>query len=142
MSRLRQNRSVKPSAIEKTEELGHSKTVLSHRRGVDVSISDERGETRRYQAQSVTLQIVRGGLEILNDHRGCYAWFEHCRLEARAGRQRLVLSFASGVVSSRGAKLTIVVASVPPSPFLQKFPGAASPPEPAKNSNQLKSKPS
>jgi hypothetical protein len=127
---------VKPSAIETTEELGHTKTVLSHRRGVDVSISDERGETRRYQAQSVTLQIVRGGLEILNDHRGCYAWFEHCRLEARAGRQRLVLGFASGVVSSRGAKLTIVAASDSAAAFPSKISAGRQPAETGKQSNQ------
>jgi hypothetical protein len=125
---------VKRSAIETTNELGHINTVLSHPRGVDVSISDERGETRRYQAQSVTLQLVRGGLEILNDHRGCYAWFEHCRLEARAGRERLVLGFASGVGSSRGAKLTIVAA------FSSKVSAGRPAAGTRKNSNQSKAK--
>lgn len=81
------------------------------RRGVDVSITSERGETRHFQARSVTLQIVRGGMEVLQDFRGCYAWFKRCRMEARVGRERLVLGFATGVVSSRGAELSIVAAS-------------------------------
>ena len=81
------------------------------RRGVDVSITSERGETRHYQAQSVTLQIARGGMEVLQDFRGCYAWFKRCRLEARVDRECLVLGFATGVVSSRRAELTIVAAS-------------------------------
>jgi hypothetical protein len=131
---------VKRSAIETTNELGHINTVLSHPRGVDVSISDERGETRRYQAQSVTLQLVRGGLEILNDHRGCYAWFEHCRLEARAGRERLVLGFASGVGSSRGAKLTIVAASDSAAAFSSKVSAGRPAAGTRKNSNQSKAK--
>jgi hypothetical protein len=125
-----------PSAIETTDELGHTKTVLSHRGGVDVSISDERGETRRYRAQSVTLQIVRGGLEILNHHRGCDAWFEHCWLEARAGRERLVLTFASGVVSRRGSKLTIVAASDSAAAFPSGSSAGRPPAETGNNGNQ------
>ena len=81
------------------------------RRGVDVLITSERGETRHFQARSVTLQIVRGGMEVFQDFRGCYAWFKRCRLEARVDRERLVLGFATGVVSSRGAELSIVAAS-------------------------------
>jgi hypothetical protein len=112
---------VKPVAIETTDELWRTETVLSDRRGVELSISGENGETRRYQTQFVTLQVVRGGLEILNNHRGCYAWFEHCRLEARAWRDRLVLGFASGVVSSCGAELTIVAVSDPAAALSSKF---------------------
>ena len=102
---------MKSAAIKTTDRLGHTETVLADRRGVVVSITNERGETQRYQAQAVTLQIVRGGIEILHDHRGCYAWFERCRLEARAGRKCVVLDLASGVVSSRGEELTVVAAS-------------------------------
>ncbi len=102
---------VPPLVLKPIDQLGQTETVLSDPRGVQVSITSERGETNRYQAQSVTLQIVRGGMEVLQDQRGTYAWFERCRLEARAGRERLVLSLASGVVSSRGKEMTIVAAS-------------------------------
>ena len=100
---------MKSATITTADRLGHTETVLSDRRGVAVSITNERGETQRYQAQAVTLQIVRGGIEILRDHRGCYAWFERCRLEARAGRKCVVIELASGVVSSRGKELTVAV---------------------------------
>jgi hypothetical protein len=66
----------------------------SFRRAVDVSITSERGETRHYQTRSVTLQIVRDGMEVLLDFCGCYARFERCRLEAHVGRERLVPGFA------------------------------------------------
>ena len=99
---------MKSAATKTTDRIGYTETVLSDRRGVAVSITNERGETQRYQAQAVTLQIVRGGIEILHDHRGCYAWFERCRLEARAGRKCVIVEFASGVVSSRGKELTVV----------------------------------
>ena len=101
---------MKSAAIKTTDRLGYTETVLSDRHGVAVSITNERGETQRYQAQAVTLQIVRGGIEILDDHRGCFAWFERCRLEARAGRKCVVVELASGVVSSRGKELTVVAA--------------------------------
>jgi hypothetical protein len=102
---------VKHATLETLDELGHTKTVLCDSGDVNVSITSERAVTKRYQAQSVTLQIVRGGIEVLNAPRGCYAWFEHCRLEARAGRKHLVLQLASGVVSSRGTAMTVVAAS-------------------------------
>ena len=105
---------MKPATIKTTDQLGHTETVLSDLHGVNVSITNCSGETRRYQAQSVTLQIVRGGIEVLHDHRGCYAWFERCRLEAQAGSKHLVLGLASGVVSSRGEEMTIVAASDSP----------------------------
>ena len=101
---------VHPPILKPIDPRGHTETVLSDPLGVEVSITSERGETNRYQAQSVTLQIVRGGIEVLQDQRGTYAWFERCRLEARAGRKRLVLSLASGVVSSCGKEMTIVAA--------------------------------
>ncbi len=105
---------MKPATIQTTDQLGHTETVLSDLHGVNVSITNCSGETQRYHAQSVTLQIVRGGIEILHDHRGCYAWFERCRLEARAGSKNLVLGVASGVVSSRGEEMTIVAATDSP----------------------------
>ena len=118
--------------------LGPTEMVLSEQRGVDVAITSESGDTQHYQAQSVTLQIVGGGLEVLHDHRGCYAWFEQCRLEARAGRKRVILAFASGVVSSRSAALTVVAVrnGSAPSTILVKKRTAAK----GKNSRRPKSK--
>ncbi len=102
---------MKIAAKKTSDRRRHTENTLPARRGVDVSITSERGETRHFQARSVTLQIVRGGMEVLQDFRGCYAWFKRCRMEARVGRERLVLGFATGVVSSRGAELSIVAAS-------------------------------
>ena len=102
---------MKIAAKKTTNRRKHTESILPNRSGVDVSITSERGETRHYQARSVTLQIVRGGMEVLQDFRGCYAWFKRCRMEARVGGERLVLGFATGVVSSRGAELSIVAAS-------------------------------
>ncbi|MEO6750855.1 MAG: hypothetical protein ABIP85_03680 [Chthoniobacteraceae bacterium] len=101
--------------------------MLAHSRGVAVSITGENGETQRYQAQSVTLQMVHGGLEVLQNHRGCFGWFEHCQLEARAGRKRVVLRFASGVVSSCGTELTVVATIDPALPRSPKSPATKSP---------------
>ena len=109
--RIRHNSGVKPVAFETSGELESTEAVPFDRSGVGVSITSEHGETRHYQAQSVTLQIVRGGMEVLQDQRGCYAWFERCRLEASVGRERLVLGFATGVMSSCGAEMTIVATS-------------------------------
>ena len=109
--RFRHSSGVKIAAKKTTERRNLTESILPDRSGVDVSITSERGETRHYQAQSVTLQIVRGGMEVLQDFRGSYAWFKRCRLEARVGRECLVLGFATGVVASRSAELTIVAAS-------------------------------
>ncbi len=109
--RFRHNNGVKPAAFETSDQPGHTARVLSDESAVDIAITSERGDTRRYQAQSVTLQIVRGGMEVLQDYRGCYAWFERCRLEARVGRERMVLGFATGVMSSCGGEMTIVATS-------------------------------
>ncbi|MEO6993632.1 MAG: hypothetical protein ABI273_08380 [Lacunisphaera sp.] len=98
--------------------------MLADSREVAVSITSENGETQHYQAQSVTLQMAHGGFEVLHDHRGCFGWFEHCRLEARAGRKRVVLRLASGVVSSCGTDLTVVATIDPALPLSPKPHGA------------------
>ncbi|MEO6755207.1 MAG: hypothetical protein ABIZ04_24110 [Opitutus sp.] len=51
--------------------------------------------------KSGPLQIVRDGMEALQDLRGCYTWFERCRLEAHVGRERLVPVFAYAPMGKR-----------------------------------------
>ena len=101
---------MRPAAIKSSDLLLPTKTVLSDLHGVKVSITNGNGKTRRYQANSVIIQIVRGGIEILHDRLGSYAWFERCRLEARAGSKHLLLGLATGLVSSIGEKMTIIAA--------------------------------
>jgi hypothetical protein len=95
--------------------------VPARARGVDVSITNERGERRKYHAQAVNLQIVQGGIEVQQDGRGCFAWFERCRLEVRAGRERVVLPLSSGAASSHGSVLAIVATSQPTAASLSDF---------------------
>ena len=131
---------MKIAAKKTTERSKHTESILPDRSGVDVSITSERGETRHYQARSVTLQIVRGGMEVLQDFRGCYAWFKRCRMEARVGRERLVLGFATGVVSSRGAELSIVAASDAAAVRASRISSNHQPMGKSKNNGQSKSK--
>jgi hypothetical protein len=104
---------VKHAAVKIAENSEGGETACSDRPCVDVSITNERGERHHYLAQAVTLQIVQGGIQILHDPRGCFAWFDRCRLEVSAGLEHLVLRLASGVASSRGREFA-VVATVDP----------------------------
>ena len=112
---------MRPAAIKSSDQLLPTKTVLSDLHGVKVSITNGNGKTRRYQAHSVIIQIVRGGIEILHNRLGSYAWFERCRLEARAGSKHLLLGLASGVVSSIGKEMTIIAEESPAAPPAKIF---------------------
>lgn len=90
-ARLRHSSGVKIAAKKTTDRCKHSETILRGQRAVDISINSERGETRHSRAWFGPPQIVRCGMEAF---RECYTWFERCRLEARVGRERLVLGFA------------------------------------------------
>ncbi len=75
---------------------------------IGVSITNERGERYRYQANSVSLRMKRGVLQIIERERGCFAWFEGCNLEVRDRRRNVLFRLLAGSASSDGTDLTII----------------------------------
>lgn len=81
---------------------------------IAVSITNERGESYRYQARLVSLRIKRGLVQVVERENDCYLWFERCNLEVRDGRRNVLFRLLAGSASSDGTGLTIVAEVAPP----------------------------
>lgn len=89
----------------------YKKTVPAAGRGppeIGFSITNQRGEHYCCRARGVNLQIKRGVVQMVEGKRGCFVWFERCRVELRDGRRRIFYRLREGSASGDGTGLTIV----------------------------------
>ena len=92
-----------------------NRSVHNSRPAIAVSVTNERGESYRYQARIVSLRIKRGVVQVVERENDCYLWFERCNLEVRDGRRNVLFRLLAGSASSDGRGLTIVAEVAPPS---------------------------
>lgn len=85
-----------------------SDAVARRAAALGVSITNERGESFRYQAHAVSLRVKHGVVQIVEREHGCFVWFKRCRLEVRDGRRNILFRLLAGSASSDGNELTIV----------------------------------
>lgn len=83
---------------------------IAERSGPEIgfSITNQRGEHYRCRAKGVSLRITRGMVQLIEGKRGCFVWFDQCRVELRDGHRRVHYRLLAGSASSDGAGLTIV----------------------------------
>lgn len=56
----------------------------------------------------MSLRITRGMVQLLESKRGCFVWFDRCRVELCDGQRRIRYRLLTGSASSDEAGLTIV----------------------------------
>lgn len=76
--------------------------------GIGFSITNQRGEHSCCRARGVSLRIKRGIMQLVEGKRGCFVWFDRCRVELRDGHRTLSYRLLGGSASSDDAGLTIV----------------------------------
>lgn len=76
--------------------------------GIGVSITSERGQRFRYKAETVSLRMTAGVIQIVERARGCFVWFDGCKLEIREQRRKVLFRLRSGSASNNGTDLTVV----------------------------------
>ncbi len=75
---------------------------------IGFSITNQRGEHHRCRAKGVSLRIKRGVVQLIEGRRGCFVWFDRCRVELRDGRRKVLYRLLAGSASSDSSGLTIV----------------------------------
>lgn len=77
--------------------------------GIRISITNQQGQRHNYLAQGVSLNMRNGQLQFVENDERCFLWFDHCDLEVRDARSRLLFHLKAGAASSQpDAELVIL----------------------------------
>ena len=88
---------------------GKTTSIAAHNAPeIGFSITNQRGEHFRCRARGVSLRITRGMVQLVEGKRGCFVWFDRCRVELRDGHRKLLYQLLAGSASSDVTGLTIV----------------------------------
>jgi hypothetical protein len=101
---------VSKAAMKRPTQVNVGTASIAERSGLEIgfSITNQRGEHFCCRAKGVRLRISRGEVQLVEGKRGCFLWFDGCRIELRDGHQKLLYRLIAGFASSDATGLTVV----------------------------------
>jgi len=67
--------------------------------GIRLSITNQNGQRLSYTAQAVSLSVRNGKLQVVENDGRCFLWFDHCDLEVRDAREKMLFHLKAGAAS-------------------------------------------
>lgn len=81
---------------------------------IRVSITNQHGQRQCYCAQDVNFKIQNGEVQVVQNEKGCFVWFDQCDLVLREGSIASILRLKSGAASKREGEGISIIADFNP----------------------------